>query len=87
MPTQFGETAPRRARRDPASIAASRGVRRSGSRPSGSSPSASFRSEAIVLTEAAAGPVRWSPELLAILAYNCIVTTPSVIFCGGRFCR
>jgi drug/metabolite transporter (DMT)-like permease len=30
---------------------------------------------AIVLTGPAAGPVHWSPGLVAILAYNCIVTT------------
>jgi drug/metabolite transporter (DMT)-like permease len=30
---------------------------------------------AIVLTWAPAGPVHWPPELIAILAYNCIVTT------------
>lgn len=30
---------------------------------------------AIALPEAARTPIRWSPELLAILAYNCIVTT------------
>jgi drug/metabolite transporter (DMT)-like permease len=30
---------------------------------------------AIVLTGAASGPVHWSPGLIAILAYNCIVTT------------
>ncbi|MBV9687538.1 MAG: DMT family transporter [Alphaproteobacteria bacterium] len=30
---------------------------------------------AIVLIEASDGPVRWSLELVAILAYNCIVTT------------
>ena len=30
---------------------------------------------AIVLTGAAAGPVRWSPGLIAILSYNCVITT------------
>jgi drug/metabolite transporter (DMT)-like permease len=38
---------------------------------------------AIVLTEASDGPVRWSPELVAILAYNCIVTTALGYFLWG----
>jgi EamA-like transporter family len=39
---------------------------------------------AIVLTETAGGPVRWSPELVAILAYNCIVTTALGYFLWGE---
>jgi drug/metabolite transporter (DMT)-like permease len=30
------------------------------------------------------GPVRWSPELVAILAYNCIVTTALGYFLWGK---
>jgi len=37
-----------------------------------------------VLTEAAAGPVHWSPGLIAILAYNCIVTTALGYFLWGK---
>jgi drug/metabolite transporter (DMT)-like permease len=39
---------------------------------------------AIVLAGVAGGPVRWSPELVAILAYNCIVTTALGYFLWGR---
>ena len=39
---------------------------------------------AIVLTEGVGGPVRWSPELVAILAYNCIVTTALGYFLWGK---
>lgn len=39
---------------------------------------------AIVLTGAADGPVRWSTGLVAILAYNCIVTTALGYFLWGR---
>jgi len=39
---------------------------------------------AIVLTEVGSGPVRWSPELVAILAYNCIVTTALGYFLWGK---
>ena len=39
---------------------------------------------AIVLIEAPGGPVHWSPELVAILAYNCIVTTALGYFLWGK---
>jgi drug/metabolite transporter (DMT)-like permease len=39
---------------------------------------------AIVLTDATGGAVRWSPELVAILAYNCIVTTALGYFLWGK---
>jgi hypothetical protein len=39
---------------------------------------------AIVLIEAPGGPVHWSPELVAILAYNCIVTTALGYFLVGK---
>jgi len=39
---------------------------------------------ALVLTEASDGAVRWSPELVAILAYNCIVTTALGYFLWGK---
>ncbi len=39
---------------------------------------------AIVLTEGADGPVRWSPQLVAIFAYNCIVTTALGYFLWGK---
>ena len=39
---------------------------------------------AIVLIGVAGGPVRWSPDLVAILAYNCIVTTALGYFLWGR---
>jgi drug/metabolite transporter (DMT)-like permease len=39
---------------------------------------------AIVLTGAASGPVHWSPGLIAILAYNCIVTTALGYFLWGK---
>src|SRR6202008_631012 len=39
---------------------------------------------AIVLIGPAAGPVYWSPGLIAILAYNCIVTTALGYFLWGK---
>jgi drug/metabolite transporter (DMT)-like permease len=39
---------------------------------------------AIVLAGAAAEPVHWSPGLIAILAYNCIVTTALGYFLWGK---
>jgi drug/metabolite transporter (DMT)-like permease len=39
---------------------------------------------AIVLTAPSGGPVQWSPALLAILAYNCIVTTALGYFLWGK---
>jgi drug/metabolite transporter (DMT)-like permease len=39
---------------------------------------------AIVLTGAAGGPVHWSPRLVAILAYNCVVTTALGYFLWGK---
>ena len=39
---------------------------------------------AIVLIEAPGGPVHWSPELVAILAYNCIFTTALGYFLWGK---
>ena len=39
---------------------------------------------AIVLIEAPGEPVHWSPELVAILAYNCIVTTALGYFLWGK---
>jgi len=39
---------------------------------------------AIVLIEAPGGLVHWSPELVAILAYNCIVTTALGYFLWGK---
>lgn len=39
---------------------------------------------AIVLTGVAGGAVHWSPELVAILAYNCIVTTALGYFLWGK---
>ena len=39
---------------------------------------------AIVMTETAAGPVHWSAGLIAILAYNCIVTTALGYFLWGK---
>ena len=38
----------------------------------------------IVLIGAARGPVHWSPGLVAILAYNCIVTTALGYFLWGK---
>lgn len=37
-----------------------------------------------MLIGVAGGPVRWSPDLVAILAYNCIVTTALGYFLWGR---
>src|SRR5207248_527215 len=37
-----------------------------------------------VLSEAPGGPVHWSPELVAILAYNCIGTTALGYFLWGK---
>ncbi len=39
---------------------------------------------AIVFTGAESGPVHWSPALVAILAYNCIVTTALGYFLWGK---
>jgi drug/metabolite transporter (DMT)-like permease len=39
---------------------------------------------AIALTPAASGPVHWSPALVAILAYNCIITTALGYFLWGK---
>jgi drug/metabolite transporter (DMT)-like permease len=39
---------------------------------------------AIALAGVAGGPVRWSPELVAIVAYNCIVTTALGYFLWGK---
>ena len=38
----------------------------------------------LVPTGLGGGPVRWSPELVAILAYNCIVTTALGYFLWGK---
>ena len=39
---------------------------------------------AIVLIEAPGGPVHWSPGLVAILVYNCVVTTALGYFLWGK---
>jgi drug/metabolite transporter (DMT)-like permease len=39
---------------------------------------------AIALTGAAAGPIKWSWEVVAILAYNCIITTALGYFLWGK---
>jgi drug/metabolite transporter (DMT)-like permease len=39
---------------------------------------------AILLTGAGGGPIRWSPGLVAIVAYNCVVTTALGYFLWGR---
>jgi drug/metabolite transporter (DMT)-like permease len=39
---------------------------------------------ALLSTGAAGGPVRWSPAVVAILAYNCIVTTTLGYFLWGK---
>jgi len=39
---------------------------------------------AIVLAGTTGGPVHWSPALIAILAYNCIVTTALGYFLWGK---
>jgi len=38
----------------------------------------------IVLVSAAGGPVRWSPGLIAIIVYNCVVTTALGYFLWGK---
>jgi drug/metabolite transporter (DMT)-like permease len=39
---------------------------------------------AIALTGVGGGPVRWSPVLIAIIAYNCVVTTALGYFLWGK---
>jgi drug/metabolite transporter (DMT)-like permease len=39
---------------------------------------------ALVPSGVAGGPVRWSPALVAILAYNCVVTTALAYFLWGK---
>jgi len=38
----------------------------------------------MLLTGVAAGAVHWSPGLIAILAYNCVVTTPLGYFLWAK---